>query len=124
MSLHRVDRELQIKLAELQADIQISLGGVFGFLAVIAGLGIGFHEINFILEKQPALLALASRILIILLVAVSAYGMALILGDMTCHKPKTGEALKRGTTTMLRSQDNKSERSLTQPWMHANVASL
>jgi len=50
--LHNEDRELQIKLAELQADIQIYLTLCFGFMALFAALMIGYLQIHFSLPPE------------------------------------------------------------------------
>jgi len=54
--LHNEDRELQIKLAELQADVQINLTVCFGFLAVFITTIIGFQQIYFSLPPEATLL--------------------------------------------------------------------
>lgn len=41
------DRELQIRLAELQADVEINLTACFGFMAVFVPLIILFEELLF-----------------------------------------------------------------------------
>ena len=55
MSLHFEDRELQIRLAELQADVQIYLTACFGFLAVFLAIIIGFEQIYFTLSPEEIL---------------------------------------------------------------------
>jgi hypothetical protein len=44
---HNEDRELQIRLAELQADVEINLTACFGFLAGFVPLIILFEELYF-----------------------------------------------------------------------------
>ena len=61
------DRELQIKLAELQADIQINLTAFFGFLAVFIVIIIGFEQIYFILPREEALTKNTIMALVILI---------------------------------------------------------
>jgi len=55
MTLRDEDRELQIKLAELQADIQIYLTACFGFLAGFLAILIGFEQIYFTLSPEEIL---------------------------------------------------------------------
>lgn len=55
MSLHREDRELQIRLAELQADIQIYLTLSFGLLAMLIAVMVGLQQIYFILPSERVL---------------------------------------------------------------------
>jgi len=45
--MHNEDRELQIRLAELQADVQINLTACFGSIAVFVPLVILFEELLF-----------------------------------------------------------------------------
>jgi len=52
MKLRNEDRELQIKLAELQADIQIYLTICFAFLAGFLAIMIGFEQIYFSLPPE------------------------------------------------------------------------
>jgi len=59
MSLRNEDRELQIRLAELQADVQINLAACFGFLAVFITIIIGFEQIYFSLPQEDRLLKYA-----------------------------------------------------------------
>lgn len=49
--LHNEDRELQIRLAELQADIQISLVSCFGLLAFLITIMIGYFQV--LLSPSP-----------------------------------------------------------------------
>jgi len=55
--VHKHDLELQIKLAELQADIQINLTAAFGFLAVFSALLIGYMQIFFTLPWEESFMA-------------------------------------------------------------------
>lgn len=48
---HKHDVELQIRLAELQADIQINLTAAFGFLAAFLALTIGIMQIILMLPS-------------------------------------------------------------------------
>lgn len=50
--MHNEDRELQIRLAELQADIQINLTVCFGLLAVFMAVMIGLEQIYFTLSPE------------------------------------------------------------------------
>jgi len=45
--MHNEDRELQIRLAELQADVEINLTACFGFLALFVPLILLFEELYF-----------------------------------------------------------------------------
>ena len=51
--LHNEDLELQIKLAELQADVQINLTAFFGLLAGILTIWLAFQQIYF--QPDPSL---------------------------------------------------------------------
>ena len=66
MSLHREDRELQIRLAELQADIQIYVTVCFGLFAGFVALIIGFEQIYFSLSPEEVVTKTSIFILIIL----------------------------------------------------------
>jgi len=68
MSLHREDRELQIRLAELQADVQIYTTASFAILAVCFTMMIGFEQIYFGLPEAKAL----SRISVLVAIVISA----------------------------------------------------
>ena len=56
MTLHNEDRELQIRLAELQADVQINLTIAFGFFAGFVAFMIGFEQIYFSLSSENTLM--------------------------------------------------------------------
>jgi len=49
---HGEDLELQIKLAQLQADVQIYLTMCFGFIAVLVAFIIGFMQTFYILPSD------------------------------------------------------------------------
>lgn len=51
-SLHNEDRELQIKLAELQADIQIYITICFALFVGLIALMLAFEEIYFTLPPE------------------------------------------------------------------------
>jgi len=70
MTLRNEDRELQIKLAELQADIQINLTAFFGFLVVFIVIIIGLEQIYFILPQEEAL---AKNTLIVLTIVTGIF---------------------------------------------------
>lgn len=50
--MHNEDRELQIKLAELQADIQINISICIGIFAILVAIMIGLEQIYFTLPEQ------------------------------------------------------------------------
>jgi hypothetical protein len=52
MAFHNEDRELQIRLAELQMDTQIYLATCFGLLAILGGLLIGYAQIRLNLPSE------------------------------------------------------------------------
>ena len=54
--LQNQDRELQIKLAQLQADVQIYLTAGFGCFAVLSALVIGLFQTAFGLPSERILL--------------------------------------------------------------------
>lgn len=64
MHIHNEDLELQIRLAELQADVQIFLTAGFAFLAGFVTIMIGFEQIYFVLPPDSALV----KILIITII--------------------------------------------------------
>jgi Ca2+/Na+ antiporter len=74
MSLRYEDRELQIKLAELQADVQINLTVCFGFLALLFVVIIGLQQIYYallpeeIVAKSSILVLMVGAAFIILFV--------------------------------------------------------
>jgi len=73
--LRNEDRELQIKLAELQADIHINLAAFFGFLAVFIIIIIGFEQIYFILP-QGEILTKNTIIVLITIIGIFVLGVA------------------------------------------------
>ena len=83
MRLHDEYRELQIRLAELQADVQINLTICFGLLALAFAAIIGLQQIYFtsppeeIVVKNSALVSMVGCIIIILLVTRSYLKKAL-----------------------------------------------
>jgi len=74
MRLHDEDRELQIRLAELQADVQINLTVCFGLLALIFATIIGLQQIYFtlppekIVVKNSILVSMGGAVIIIFFV--------------------------------------------------------
>jgi len=56
MRLHDEYRELQIRLAELQADVQINLTICFGFVTLAFAAIIGFQQIYFTLPPEEIFL--------------------------------------------------------------------
>ena len=74
MTLCNEDRELQIRLAELQADVQINLTVYFGLLAVLFAAIIGLQQLCFtlppenIVVKNSTLVSMAGCVIIILFV--------------------------------------------------------
>ena len=78
MSLHNEDRELQIRLAELQADVQINLTICFGLLAICFAVIIGLQQIYFTLspeknELRNSILIAMVGCLIIVSIVTSTY---------------------------------------------------
>lgn len=63
------DRELQIKIAELQADVQINLAACFGFLAVFVTIMIGFEQIYFSLPPDASIV----RVYIVVSIIIAAF---------------------------------------------------
>lgn len=69
------DRELQIRLAELQADVEINLTACFGFMAILVPLLILFQELLFspsatVLMKEVFSITAVALAVILLLVAL------------------------------------------------------
>lgn len=58
------DRELEIRLAELQADIQIYTAGAFGFMAAFLALAVTFIQLLFTASSETTILVLAMLALI------------------------------------------------------------
>ena len=52
VTLRYEDRELQIRLAELQSDVQINLTICFGLLAVVFAVVIGLQQIYFTVPPE------------------------------------------------------------------------
>lgn len=67
MSLHREDRELQIKLARLQSEIQIYLTAAFGFLAGFFAFIAIFYQFYFASPAENSLVKNITGIGIVLL---------------------------------------------------------
>jgi len=67
---YRHDIELQIRLAELQADIQINLTIAFGFFAGFIALVIGFMQIFYTLPWEESFMVtkIGFAVLIIILI--------------------------------------------------------
>jgi len=64
---HNEDRELDIRLAELQADIQINLTICFGILAVFITAMVGLEQIYFSLPSENSVAKIGSLISLIVL---------------------------------------------------------
>jgi len=71
--VHSTDRELQIRLAELQADVQINLTSAFGFLAGFLALTVGYLEIYFGLTSEQSLMRNVFSVLVVVLVVACAF---------------------------------------------------
>ena len=83
MRLHDEDRELQIRLAELQADVQINLTVCFGLVALAFATIIGLEQIYFTLPpeevvvKNSVLVSIVGAAIIILYITRGYLGKAL-----------------------------------------------
>jgi membrane protein implicated in regulation of membrane protease activity len=66
--MHNQDRELQIRLAELQADIQINLTICFGFFAGFIGIAVAVMQIIYSLSSEQ--IALKIMLAIFTVVAI------------------------------------------------------
>ena len=83
MRLHDEDRELQIRLAEFQADVQINLTVCFGLVALAFATIIGLEQIYFtlppeeIVVKNSILASIVGCVIIILFVTRSFLRKAL-----------------------------------------------
>jgi hypothetical protein len=62
--LHDEEKEFQIRLAELQADIQIYLTSCWGMVAVLFTILVGLQQIFFILRPDQYLVAISFSITI------------------------------------------------------------
>jgi len=77
------DRELQIRLAELQADVQINLTICFGLLAVIFAVIIGLQQLYFtlpskeIVVKNSTLVSMVGCVIIVAFVMRRFFGRAI-----------------------------------------------
>jgi len=71
VTLRYEDRELQIRLAELQADVQINLTICFGFFAGFLAIIMGFEQIYFSLPEENIFM----KNLVSLLIYVSAFAL-------------------------------------------------
>jgi hypothetical protein len=68
----REDRELQIRLSELQMDLQIQISNLFGLLAVEFALFLAFFQTGFaLMGQQPVQILLFT--LMIFLICLIAY---------------------------------------------------
>jgi ABC-type branched-subunit amino acid transport system permease subunit len=70
------ERELQIRLAEIQTDIQMDLAALFGFGAIIVGLVIGCLQLAY--SVNPAL-----KHLFIILAAIGTVCWFIVEGLLT-----------------------------------------
>lgn len=83
MRLQDEDRELQIRLAELQADVQINLTICFGLLALAFATIIGLQQLYFtlppeeIVVKNSTLVSMVGCIIVILFITRSYLRKAL-----------------------------------------------
>jgi len=67
MLLRNKDRELQNKIAELQADVQINLTCCFGLSAMLVIVILGFGQVYFSLPPENNFLRIYITIVILLL---------------------------------------------------------
>ena len=70
--LHNEDRELRIRLAELQADVQIFLTIGFGFLALFVAMSIMFTQLYFAVPQGNFVLKNVARAFSILTIIAAA----------------------------------------------------
>jgi len=94
MSLHREDRELQIRLAGLQADVQIYTTACFGILAVFFAIIMGFEQIYFALPKTEVLSRISAVVVIVLSVILSFVGVGMLFSKAV-EARKEMEQLKK-----------------------------
>jgi glucan phosphoethanolaminetransferase (alkaline phosphatase superfamily) len=76
--VHKQDVELQIRLAELQADIQIYLTAVFGFLAGFLALIIGYMQIFFTLPWEESFMATRIVFAVVIIILIVGCGVSII----------------------------------------------
>lgn len=68
--LHNEDRGLQIRIAELQADIEINLTACFGFLSAVVAVIIGLGQLSFTLSSDMFVEKLAIAIATVVLAVI------------------------------------------------------
>ena len=69
---HNEDRELDIRLAELQADIQIYVAATFGLFAIFAGAAVGFSQAMYTLGTEEINLKITLSVVALMAACASA----------------------------------------------------
>lgn len=92
--LHNEEKELQIRLAELQADIQINLTACFGIVALLFTVLIGLEQILFVLRPEQYSIAIYLLIIIPILAAVGMLTILYFLRRIQVVRKQIGELWK------------------------------
>ena len=95
MSLHFEDRELQIRLAELQADIQINLAACFGIIAIFAALMIGQMQAYFSLPPEDTAIRTSLIISIVMSAIVAGAIGNYFMGKVVAARKQMKELRKK-----------------------------
>jgi hypothetical protein len=97
MSLRNEDRELQNKIAELQANVQINLTYCFGLLTMLVVAIAGFGQVYFSLPPENNLLRVYLTMIILLLsfIGGSIFAVAFYLKKAIDSRTKMEELRKQ-----------------------------
>jgi hypothetical protein len=95
MSLRNEDRELQIRLAELQADVQINLTICFGLLAIIFAVFIGLQQIHFTVPPENIVVKNSTLVSMVGCVIIVAFVMRIFFGRAIRSRKQIEELRKR-----------------------------
>ena len=79
MSLHREDRELQIRLAELQADVQIYTTATFAIFAGFLAFMIGVEQVYHALPEEKTFTKNLAVLVILISAVLCVYSVRLLM---------------------------------------------
>jgi len=94
MRIHNEDLELQIRLAELQADVQINLTVCFGMLAVLFAVMVGIEQIYFTLPQESSFIRY-SLVAAIAIAGFSCMYVVRVFGGRVDRARKNMQELKK-----------------------------
>jgi len=93
--LHAEDLELQIRLAELQADLQIDLTTGFGFFGILIGAAIGFEQMAVSTSPEQVFQQGFFIICVIVLGFLAYVDMLYFVGKMKATRKKISKLKER-----------------------------